>query len=249
MPTTLIAGNWKMHKTIAETRAFLAAFLERVPHLPADVAIAIAPPFTALSAAREALAGQARVTLAAQTMHWEPSGAYTGEISAPMLAELGVRYVIVGHSERRMYCGETDRTVNLKTQAALEHGITPIVAVGESLEVREAGGTDALVVAQVRAALHGIPPADLQRIVIAYEPIWAIGTGLNCDAAQADRVMGLIRTALPGLAETSLLYGGSMKPDNAAAYLERPNINGGLIGGASLDPYAFADLVQNASLI
>ena len=247
MPATLVAGNWKMHKTIAQTRAFIAALLAQAGHFPAGVRVAIAPPFTALAAAQAALAGQTRVALGAQTMHWDESGAFTGEISAPMLAELGVTYVIVGHSERRLYCGELDRTVNLKAKAALAHGITPIVAVGETLEEHEAGRTDARVVSQTREALADIAASDLQRIVLAYEPVWAIGTGRNCDPAEADRVMGTIRAAVPGLHETPILYGGSMKPENAAAYMEREQINGGLIGGASLDPQTFASLIANAA--
>ncbi|MHB8145864.1 MAG: triose-phosphate isomerase [Vulcanimicrobiaceae bacterium] len=247
MPATLVAGNWKMHKTVAQTRAFIVELLAHTDRFPDEIRVAIAPPFTALAAAQAALAGQTRVALGAQTMHWEQSGAFTGEISAPMLAELGVTYVIVGHSERRMFCGELDRTINLKTKAALAHGITPIVAVGETLEEREAGRTDARVVTQTREALDGIATDDLQRIVLAYEPVWAIGTGRNCDPAEADRVMGTIRASVPGLRETPILYGGSMKPENAAAYMARVNINGGLIGGASLDPQAFGELIVNAA--
>jgi triosephosphate isomerase (TIM) len=243
----LFAANWKMHKTIADTEAFLDAFLPVADALPGNAEIAIAPPFTALAAASPRVAGT-RVALAAQTMHWEPQGAYTGEISAPMLCELGVRFVILGHSERRAYCDETDRAVNLKVKTALERGLTPIVAVGETLDEREHGLTDDRVITQIRAAFDGIARTELSRTVIAYEPIWAIGTGKSCDPGEADRVMAIIRGCVSGLDETRILYGGSMKPDNALSYIERPNINGGLIGGASLDPVAFAQLIRNASV-
>ena len=246
MPRTVIAGNWKMHKTAVQTRAFLDAFLPHVGRLPRTIDIVIAPPFTSLPEAHRVLSMQSRVRLGAQTMHWAESGAYTGEISPPMLRELGVSYVIIGHSERRMYCNESDRTINLKTVAALAHGITPIIAVGETLDERESGMTDARVIAQTRAALDGIAPADLTRVIVAYEPIWAIGTGRSCDAGEADRVMGAIRGCVPALESVSILYGGSMKGDNVAAYLAQPNINGGLVGGASLEPDAFATLIANA---
>ena len=246
MPRTVIAGNWKMHKTAVQTRAFLDAFLPHVGRLPRTIDIVIAPPFTSLPEAHRILSMQSRVRLGAQTMHWADNGAYTGEISPPMLRELGVSYVIIGHSERRMYCNESDRTINLKTVAALAHGITPIIAVGETLDERESGMTDARVIAQTRAALDGIAPADLTRVIVAYEPIWAIGTGRSCDAGEADRVMGAIRGCVPALESVSILYGGSMKGDNVAAYLAQPNINGGLVGGASLEPDAFATLIANA---
>jgi triosephosphate isomerase len=179
-------------------------------------------------------------------MHWELQGAFTGEISAPMLLACGVSYVILGHSERRAECDETDRTVNLKVQTALAQGLTPIVAVGETAEQRHAGETDAHVVAQTRAAFTNVAYDDLRRVAVAYEPIWAIGTGKNCDPAEADRVMRLIRGALDGLESVPILYGGSMNASNVTAYMERRNINGGLIGGASLDPNGFAQLIRNA---
>jgi triosephosphate isomerase len=180
-------------------------------------------------------------------MHWELQGAFTGEISAPMLREYGVECVILGHSERRAYCGETDRSVNLKVATALAQGLTPIVAVGESAQERADGRTDERVIDQTRTAFDGIARTALAGVVIAYEPIWAIGTGKNCEADEADRVMATIRGSLRGLEETPILYGGSMKPENVAAYLERPNINGGLVGGASLDPGAFADMILRAA--
>ncbi len=246
MTRTIVAGNWKMHKTAAQTAAFFEAFLPAVASLPPEIEIVVAPPFTALSAASLHLRGT-RVRLGAQTMHWELEGAFTGEISAPMLLELGVSHVIIGHSERRMYCDETDRTVNRKVHTALTQGLTPIVAVGETNDEREAGRTDERVVSQMRAAFAGVPAADLARVAVAYEPIWAIGTGRNCDPAEADRVMALIRGSLDGLAQTPLLYGGSMNAANVAAYVSQGNVNGGLVGGASLDPAGFATLAGNAA--
>ncbi len=247
MPRTLFAGNWKMHKTAAETRAFVTAFLPQLAGIPAGAGIVIAPPFTALATAHEALDGS-RVALGAQNVHWETQGAYTGEISIGMLQEHGVHYVIVGHSERREYFGELDRTVNLKVQALLRAGLTPIVAVGETLEERQAGRTDERVISQIREALNGIGDRDIQRLVVAYEPIWAIGTGQNCDPAEAGRVMGTIRGCIPALEDVPILYGGSMKPENVAAYMAQHHINGGLVGGASLDATSFAALIKNGTM-
>jgi triosephosphate isomerase (TIM) len=241
----IVAGNWKMNKTAAQTEAYFDAFLPRVAGLSPVIEIVVAPPFTAIPAASQRLRGT-RVRLGAQTMHWKLKGAFTGEVSAPMLLEFGVSHVILGHSERRALFNETDRTVNLKVHTALEQGLTPIVAVGESLAERKAGKTDDRVVAQTRAAFDGVPGEALRRLVIAYEPIWAIGTGENCDPAEADRVMATIRSCLGGLDATPILYGGSMTPANVAAYAEQPNVNGGLVGGASLDPEGFATLIANA---
>jgi len=235
-----------MHKTAAQTGVFLDTFLAHAAALPASVEIVIAPPFTAIPYAATRLAGT-RVRLGAQTMHWELQGAFTGEVSAPMLREFGVRYVIVGHSERREFFGETDRTVNLKIATALELGLTPIVAVGETAAQRDAGQTDDRIIAQTRAAFDRIARSSLDGVAIAYEPIWAIGTGKNCNPAEADRVMSTIRNCVAGLEETPILYGGSMKADNVASYMERPNVNGGLVGGASLDPNGFAQLIRNAA--
>ncbi|MGC1381023.1 MAG: triose-phosphate isomerase [Candidatus Baltobacteraceae bacterium] len=245
-PRTIVAGNWKMHKTAAETAAFLDAFLPKSALLPAQIEIVVAPPFTSIPSASLRLRGS-RVALGAQNMHWALQGAYTGEVSAPMLLEFGVTHVILGHSERRAYDGESDRAVNLKVKTALEQGLVPIVAVGESLEERDAGKTDERVVAQTRAAFDGVARERLAGVVIAYEPIWAIGTGRNCEPAEADRVMGAIRDCLDGLQTTPILYGGSMNAANVASYIERSNINGGLVGGASLDPDGFATLIANAA--
>lgn len=244
MPKTIVAGNWKMHKTAAETRSFFDAFLPRAASFGEQVTVVVAPPFTALEAAHACLR-ESTVFLGAQNVHWEMQGAFTGEVSVPMLREHGVEYVIVGHSERRAYCNELDRTVNLKVHTLLAHGMTPIVAVGETFQQREAGETDTHVIAQTRDALCGLAPEDVARVVLAYEPVWAIGTGRNCDVAEANRVMGAIRGCIPALEEVPILYGGSMKPENAAAYLAQPHVNGGLIGGASLDAIGFASLIES----
>lgn len=246
MPRTIVAGNWKMHKTAAQTRAYLDAFVPLAMRIPSRIEIVIAPPFTAIPEAHEILRRHARIALGAQNVHWELQGPFTGEIALPMLQEFGVRYVIVGHSERRTFFNELDRTVNLKVQALLAHGLTPIVAVGETAEERQAGHTEQRVVSQTVAALDGLEPNDVARVIMAYEPIWAIGTGANCDPVEANRVMGEIRGSVPGLSDVSILYGGSMKPENVAAYAQQPHINGGLVGGASLDPSAFATLIEAA---
>jgi triosephosphate isomerase len=234
-----------MHKTAAQTGAFFDAFLPLISDAAENVDLVVAPPFTSISRASECLRGT-RVALGAQTMHWELQGAFTGEISAPMLLEFGVRYVILGHSERRAACGESDRTVNLKVHTALAQGLTPIVAVGETLQEHDAGETARRVISQTRDAFAGISPEDLAKVVVAYEPIWAIGTGKNCDPHEADRVMGTIRSCVAELAGVPILYGGSMNASNVASYLAQPQINGGLIGGASLDPEGFASLIAQA---
>ncbi len=235
-----------MHKTAAETRAFFEAFLPQPPGFPSSCDVVVAPPYTALAAAHDILLTRSDFALGAQNVNWEPEGAYTGEISVPMLMEHGVTYVIVGHSERRASFNELDRTVNLKIKACLEHGVTPIIAVGETLEERDAGLTDLRVIAQTRLGLDGLSNTDIQRVVMAYEPIWAIGTGHNCDPAEANRVMAAIRNCNSALETVPILYGGSMKAENVASYMQQENINGGLVGGASLDPVGFATLIRNA---
>jgi triosephosphate isomerase len=246
MIRTIVAGNWKMHKTAEQTNAFFDAFLPASVSLSLEIDVVVAPPFTAIAEASRRLRGT-RIWLGAQTMHWELEGPFTGEVSAPMLREYGVTHVILGHSERRAYFDETDRTVNLKVHTALAQALTPIVAVGETSTERSAGRTHERVVSQTRAALRGLAPSSLSRVVIAYEPIWAIGTGQNCDPDEADHVMAIIRDCVEGLDGTPILYGGSMKPENVAAYMAKPNVNGGLIGGASLDPSGFATLILNAA--
>jgi triosephosphate isomerase len=239
----LIAGNWKMHKPVAQARALVREL--RAAELPHDVDIVVTPPFTALEAMHEELRGS-RIRLGAQTMHEAANGAFTGEISPVMLHEIGVRFVILGHSERRAHCAETDAGVNRKVKSALAHGITPIVAVGETKVEYEAGRTRERVTAQTRAAFADVAAADVARCVVAYEPIWAIGTGLVDEPANANGVIGEIRAAVEGLEHARLLYGGSMKGENAAALMAQPNIDGGLIGGASLTAHAFLAVLNAA---
>jgi triosephosphate isomerase len=240
----LIAGNWKMNKTVAETRELLSSLAQR--HLPPEVDVVVAPPFTALAAASEALRGT-KIGLGAQTMHEGKSGAFTGEISAVMLRELGVTHVILGHSERRQYNGETDSTVKHKVRAALDFGITPIVAVGETAQEHEAGYTFAKVEHQTRAALRGLSREEIASCIIAYEPIWAIGTGLVDSPENANATMAHIRASVEGLAAARILYGGSMKGDNATALMAQAEIDGGLIGGASLTADAFEAVIVAAA--
>jgi triosephosphate isomerase len=232
-----------MHKTIAEARAF-AKDLLGLP-LTHDVDMVVAPPFTALAALGEAFFGSP-VALGAQTMHEADHGPFTGEISPTMLREVGVTFVILGHSERRANCCETDSAVNRKVRAALAHGITPIVAVGETAAEHAAGETLERVLSQTRAAFASVAPNAVARCVVAYEPIWAIGTGLVDEPESANAVIGEIRGSVAGLADARLLYGGSMKGTNAAALMAQPHIDGGLIGGASLTPAAFLEIVDAA---
>ena len=232
-----------MHKTIAETRALVRELVAR--DLPADVDVAIAPPFTSLAAAREELR-DSQIALAAQTMHDFVHGAFTGEIGAPMLVELDVTYVILGHSERRAFSNETDAGINRRVRSALVHGITPIVAVGETADEHAHGETHAKVTLQTRAAFDGVDASDVARCVVAYEPIWAIGTGLVDDPENANAVIGGIRASVTGLGNARILYGGSMKGENAAALMAQPQIDGGLIGGASLAATTFGPVIDAA---
>jgi triosephosphate isomerase len=243
MRRPLIAGNWKMHKTTGETRAFIRE-LRELP-LPDGVDVVICPPFTALAAAAEELHGS-RIALGAQTMHEATHGPYTGEIGPSMLRDLGVTHVLLGHSERRRSCGETDEAVARKARSALEHGLTPIVAVGETAQEHAAGLAIEKVVMQTQVALGDLNAEAIEACVLAYEPIWAIGTGLVEDPLLSDRVMYRMRTALPALHNARLLYGGSMNPKNAAPIMAQPNIDGGLIGGASLAVPSFAELIAIA---
>lgn len=252
----LIAGNWKMFKTTGEAVAFVEALSQRLKAQPTQAEVMVCPPFTALAKTLEAVQqSDCALRVAAQTMESRENGAYTGEIAPGMLIDLGVDAVVIGHSERRQYYNETDATVNAKTLAALKHNLTPIVCIGELLSEREAGATDAVVTRQVEAAVQGIEPSDYPRLVFAYEPVWAIGTGKVCDAPEADRVCRLVRQILartgnPQVADlVRILYGGSMKPDNSAELLAKPDIDGGLIGGASLDPASFDAIIQSAPTV
>ena len=247
MRKAIIAGNWKMNKTPDEARALVEELIPLVAD--AECEVVVCPPFVDLCPVSKAIKGT-NIHLGAQNIHWAKSGAFTGEISADMLKKFGVEYAIVGHSERRRYFGETDATVNMRAKAALENGITPIICVGESLEQRERGETDEFVASQVRGALEGISADDARRIVIAYEPIWAIGTGRTATAEMAEETITVIRKTLRSIfgndaAETvRIQYGGSMNPQNAASLMAMENIDGGLIGGASLKAEDFSKVVK-----
>ena len=248
MRTPIFVANWKMHMTAAEAVAFAEAFLPRVGGT-SGVEIAIAPPFTALDRLARALAGS-NVGLAAQNVNPEPEGAFTGEIAPGMLAELGCRYAIVGHSERRTYYGESDAYVANKAAALFSANITPIVCVGESLEERESGRTIDVVAAQLAGSLALVPEARAAEAVIAYEPIWAIGTGRTATPETAQQVHAFVRERLRarfGAAAGDAIriqYGGSVKPENVDDLMAQPDIDGALVGGASLDPTAFSRIVQ-----
>lgn len=239
MPQQVIAGNWKMYKNRIEARTYLEALLPLIAQTPAERKIMLCVPFTCLSTFTEHPLST-RVEVGAQNVHWQPEGAYTGEISAPMLAELKVRYAIVGHSERRQYFNETDETVNLRLKAAQLHELTPILCVGESKQHRTRGETESWIRNQLD---RGLPGVDLDRLVIAYEPIWAIGTGDTCAAEEANRVIGEIRSHL-GDHPVPILYGGSVKPSNIDEIMTEAHIDGVLVGGASLDPHDFGRIAN-----
>jgi triosephosphate isomerase (TIM) len=243
----LIAANWKMNKTIEETERFLADFLPRVPD---GVDIFVCPPYLALKTAVEHCA-QSRVSIAAQNMHQDESGAYTGEVSAPMLLEIGVDGVILGHSERRQHFGETDEALAAKLPTALGAGLLPILCVGEREAERDGGRTEEVLRRQVEADLAEVPDASLGQVVIAYEPVWAIGTGRTATPEQAQEAIALIRQLVSarddaGAQRLRILYGGSVKPDNAAELIGQADVDGALVGGASLDPGDFAAIVESA---
>jgi triosephosphate isomerase (TIM) len=245
--TPYIAANWKMHKTVAEAAQFVDALLPQIAATQHDVVICA--PFTALTAVVERRYGTA-VKVAAQNMHEEDSGAFTGEISASMLVELDVEAVVLGHSERRQHFAETDEALARKVPAALAAGLEPILCVGESGEARDAGQTEAVLTNQLRADLAAVDSARIAEVVIAYEPIWAIGTGRTATPEQAQETIAFIRDVLRehGAAADAvrILYGGSVKPDNAADLLAQADIDGALVGGASLDPEDFAAIVEAA---
>jgi len=238
------AANWKMYKTPKDALAYARAFAPAADSLSARSSIALCAPTIDLAALSEALKSS-RVALGAQNCFWEPEGAFTGEVSAAMLASLGVRCCIVGHSERRRLFGETDESVARKVSALLAEGIRPIVCVGESLEENRAGETRSRVTSQVHAALRHLSEEQRAGLIVAYEPIWAIGTGLADSPEASNQTIGYIREALGGLERATVLYGGSMKPDNALAFCAQPNIDGGLVGSASLDPAGFIALIEN----
>ncbi|MBP1157698.1 MULTISPECIES: triose-phosphate isomerase [unclassified Paenibacillus] len=249
MRKPIIAGNWKMFKTVQEAEAFVGEVKGKAE--VDGVESVICAPFTNLPALVEAVKGTS-LKVGAQNLHFEDNGAFTGEISGVMLKDLGVDYVIIGHSERRAYFAETDETVNKKVLAAFKHGLTPIVCVGEKLEEREADQTKAVCKVQTEAAFAGLSAEQAAQVVVAYEPIWAIGTGKSSTAADAEDVIGYIRELISGLygQETAeavrIQYGGSVKPNNIAEYMQQPNIDGALVGGASLEPASYIALVEGA---
>lgn len=248
MQTPLIAGNWKMHTTVREGAALVHKLRELLKGIDA-VEILVAPPFTHLQHISHLLGGSP-IKLAAQDLYWEKSGAFTGEVSAEMLVDSGCRYVIVGHSERRQYFGETDASVNMKVLAAMRGGLRPIVCVGETLLQRESGEALGVVSAQVRSALTGLAGGAVRDITIAYEPIWAIGTGKVAGPEAAEEVHNAIRQLLyeifgaEPVKDVRIIYGGSVKPDNIDELMAQPNIDGALVGGASLKAEEFARIVK-----
>lgn len=243
----ILIGNWKMHRTPSEAAALIDALLDRLGDA-AGREVIVAPPFPALAIVGQRLRG-ANLRLAAQDLHWEDQGAFTGEVSAPMLRDVGCSHVIVGHSERRQYFGETDEWVARKVRAALRHDLTPIVCVGESLAEREAHQTLSVVEQQVRGALDGLE-SDVSHVVVAYEPVWAIGTGKVATPAEAEEVHAAIRRLMaelagaPVAAQLRILYGGSVKPDNIDSLMREPDIDGALVGGASLQADDFSRIVR-----
>lgn len=239
MRKAVIAGNWKMHMTCEETRVFAATFRPLIASMPSDREVVIAPPFTSLPTLCRHLDG-AGVAIAAQNVHWEDKGAYTGMIAAPMLVEHGVSHAIVGHSEPRKYYSETDEQINLRARSAQKHGLIPILCVGESLDQREAKETERVIHRQVEQGVEGIDPL---RLIVAYEPIWAIGTGKTCAAEEANRICGLIRGWV-GHPDVIVQYGGSVNPATIDELMAQSDIDGVLVGGASLDPTSFARIVN-----
>ena len=245
-----IAGNWKMNKTAAETAELASALKASLAQFAGKCEIAVCPTFTSLATAVEILKGS-NVKVGAQNIHWADNGAYTGEISGAMLKEIGVEYVIIGHSERRQYFGETDETVNQRIKAALKYGLKPIVCIGETLAEREGGVTNTVLEKQIRGAFADISAADMDAITIAYEPVWAIGTGKTATPDVAQETHAFIRSVLAALfgdkaQDIVVQYGGSMKAENSGALVSKQDIDGGLIGGAALKADSFTALIQNA---
>ncbi len=239
MRKIVIAGNWKMHKNQAESLAFVQTFKSEIDNTEESREIVLCAPFTSLAIMSKNLHGS-RIKLGAQNIHWEEKGAYTGEIAGEMLTEIGVTYVIIGHSERRQYFGETDETVNLRLKAAQSYGLKPILCVGETKQQRDAGETESIIINQIKQDLVDI---DQSNLIIAYEPIWAIGTGDTCDSVEANRVIGIIRQQLNNQ-DVPIQYGGSVKPNNIDEIMAQSEIDGALVGGASLDPVGFARIVN-----
>ena len=247
--TPFIAGNWKMNKTIAEAESYIQALLPKVGAI-GDVEVVICPPFTALQAMVDSARGSS-VQVYAQNMHEADAGAFTGEVSAAMLSEIDVHGVILGHSERRQYYKETDKALQRKVPKALEAGLLPILCVGETEEERERGETERKLRYQVQEGLEKVPVERLSDVVVAYEPVWAIGTGLTATPDQAQEAIGFVRALIANVdkeaaQQVRILYGGSLKPDNAPELLSLPDVDGALVGGASLDAGSFAEIVETA---
>jgi triosephosphate isomerase len=246
----IIAGNWKMNKTTTEARQLASDIIEKLGKF-AKADVVLCPPFTSIAICHDIVGNHSAIALGAQNMHEKANGAFTGEISAPMLRDLYVRYVILGHSERRQYFGETDAIVNAKALAALQHHLRPIICVGETLEQREAGKMAAVVEKQVRGSCAQLTEAQWEESIIAYEPVWAIGTGKTASPDQAQEVHALIRKVLKDMAgekvaeSVRIQYGGSVKADNADELLNQPDIDGALVGGASLDAESFVAIIKN----
>ena len=249
MRKKIIAANWKMNLTHTEAESYFATFLSEIGQLVNDLEIVIIPAFTAIPALISASEKMPILRIGAQNMHWEKSGAFTGEVSAAMLRALYVKYVIVGHSERRTLFGETDETVNRKVAAALEAGLRPIFCVGETLQERDGGQVEEVLRRQLSKGLAGVAQKDLLEIVVAYEPCWAIGTGRSATPAEAQQSHSFIRTVLselfgsPAAERIRIQYGGSVKPENAEDLMRQKDIDGALVGGASLDPRSFAGII------
>ena len=254
MRTTLIVGNWKMNKTASEAATFVRELAKRLP-ASSSVELVVAPPFTALESVRAALGTSSPIQLGAQNLFWEDHGAYTGEVSAPMLKDLGCRYVILGHSERRTLFGEHDDWIHKKIKAALNHGFRPILCIGESLAQRESGKTNGVLTQQLRGSLADLPPQAMAAIAIAYEPVWAIGTGKAATTDQAVAAHRVIREFLanswsPATANAMrIVYGGSVTPENIGSLLKSDQIDGALVGGACLELESFARIVSVAESI
>jgi triosephosphate isomerase (TIM) len=251
MRKKIIAANWKMNMTQGEATSFVETFLLEIGE-SSEVEVVIVPPFTAIAAVNSALGPAQHIKVGAQNMHWERAGAFTGEISPAMLRDLFVRYVVLGHSERRTLFGETDEIVNRKARAAHEAMLRPIVCVGETLEERERGDVEKILGTQLSGSLAGLGAKEMQETVVAYEPVWAIGTGKTATAEQAQEAHAFIRRTLAEISDRAtadkmrIQYGGSVKPDNARTLMSQPDIDGALVGGASLDPRGFAQIVKGA---
>ena len=250
----IMAGNWKMNNLMNDSASLTLGILEGIKDLNESQMpeVVIAPTFTSLALVSRLIKDNSKIALAAQNCHWEESGAYTGEVTVGMLKDLGCKYIIIGHSERRQYFSETDDMINKKAKAILNGGLLPIICCGETLEQREAGVTDQHIASQIRAALSGLSSSEIAKSVIAYEPIWAIGTGKTCDAVEANRVIAMIRNVVREVSDSMtadsmrILYGGSVKPATIEEQMSMSDIDGALIGGASLKADSFNEIITNS---